>query len=165
MRAAMALALLRILSSYSWLSGAFIGKDAKFSPDFLAGPGLVSRITGGPNGGFVHTVLSSGIAAWLTGTVIPHASLFAWLLALGEAVVGISLLLGVFTRLGSFLAILQSIVNILVAGGGGADTIGHNYLLIILALAFIVTAAGRKYGIDGMLVRRFPNSRLLRVLA
>lgn len=57
-RAAVTLALLRILASYSWLNGAFIGKDAKFSPDFLAGPGLVSRITGGPNGGFAHTAIN-----------------------------------------------------------------------------------------------------------
>ena len=163
--AAVALGILRILSSYSWLSGAFIGKDAKFSPSFLAGPGLVSRIMGGPNGGFVHTAINSGIASWLTSSVVPHASLFAWLLALGEAAVGISFLLGLFTRLGSALAIAQSVVNLLVAGGSGADTIGHNYMLIIVSLAFILAAAGRTYGIDGILIRRFPNSRLLRLLA
>ncbi len=163
--AAVALGVLRILSSYSWLSGAFVGKDAKFAPDFLAGAGLVSRITGGPNGGFVHTAVNSGISSWLTSTVVPNASLFAWLLALGEAAVGISLLLGLLTRLGSVLAIAQAVVNILVAGGSGADTIGHNYMLIIVSLAFIAAAAGRTYGIDGILIRRFPNSRLLRLLA
>ncbi len=159
--AAVALALVRLLSSYIWLNGAFIGPDAKFAPDFLAGQGLASRITGG----FVHTALTSGIASWLTSTVVPHASLFAWLLALGEAAVGISMLLGLFTRLGSVLAIAQAIVNILVVGGAGADTIGQNYLLIILSLAFIAAAAGRTYGIDGILIRRFPNSRFLRLLA
>lgn len=148
-----------------WLSGAFMGKDAKFNPNFLSGAGSVSRITGGSNGGFVHTAVSSGVAAWLTGTVIPHASLFAWLLALGEAAVGISLLLGLFTRLGSFFVIVQAIVNLLVAAGSGADTIGHNYLLIILALAFIASAAGRRLGLDGLLLRRFPHSRLLHIIS
>jgi len=161
LRATGALALLRLLSSYIWLNGAFIGPDAKFASPFLAGPGLASRITGG----FVHTALTSGIASWLTTTVVPHASLFAWLLALGEAAVGISMLLGVFTRLGSVLAIAQAIVNILVVGGAGADTIGQNYLLIILSLAFIAAAAGRTYGIDGILLRRFPHSRVVRLLA
>jgi hypothetical protein len=60
------------------------------------------------------------------------------------------------------LAIAQSIVNLLVAGGSGADTIGHNYLLII-ALAFIAAAAGRIYGLDGMLIRRFPHVRIFHI--
>jgi hypothetical protein len=34
-----ALAILRILSSYSWLNSTFYGKDAKFAPDFLSGKG------------------------------------------------------------------------------------------------------------------------------
>ncbi|MDQ2947783.1 MAG: hypothetical protein M3Y27_17920, partial [Acidobacteriota bacterium] len=50
--ASTALALLRVFSSYSWLNGALIGKDAKFNPDFLAGPGLAMRILD-PQKGFV----------------------------------------------------------------------------------------------------------------
>lgn len=76
------LALLRALSSYGWLSGAFSGKDAKFNSDFLAGPGLVTRITA-PVKGFEHTAMAHWVANFLTGTVVPHAALFAWLIASG----------------------------------------------------------------------------------
>ncbi len=79
--------------------------------------------------GFVHTAANHTIVSFLTGTVVPHASLFAWLIALGELGVGVSLLLGLFTRLDGFFAIVQAATYMLVAGGSGADTIGHNYML------------------------------------
>jgi uncharacterized membrane protein YphA (DoxX/SURF4 family) len=158
--AGIALAILRILNCYNWLNGAFVGKDAKFAPDFLSGAGLVSRI----NGGFVHTAINSGVASWLTNTVVPHASLFAWMLALGEAFVGFSLLLGLFTRLGGLFAIVQGLVNILVVFGGGADTIGQNYLLMVLGIIFILTAPGRVFGLDGILLKKYPNSKILKYL-
>ena len=158
LNAGLTLAVVRILSSYSWLNGAFVGKDAKFTADFLSGTGLAKRI----NETFVHTTASEGISSWLTNSVVPNASLFAWLLALGEAGVGISLLLGLFTRLGGFFAVVQALANMLVVGGMGADTIDQNYLLALLGIAFIITAAGRTLGLDGILIKRFPNSRLLR---
>ena len=159
------LALLRALSSYSWLQGAFIGKDAKFAPDFLGGAGLSTRITA-PKMGFAHTALTPWKAGFLTGTAVPHASLFAWLIALGEVGAGLSLLLGLFARLGGLLAIAQAAVNILVAGNspGGTETIGHNYMLALAGLVVIVTAAGRAYGLDRLLVARFPTSRPLRLI-
>lgn len=158
--AGVALAVLRILNSYNWLNGAFVGKDAKFAADFLSGDGLISRI----NGGFVHTAINSGVASWLTNTVVPHASMFAWMLALGEACVGFSLLLGLFTRVGGFFAVLQGLVNIIVVFGGGADTIGQNYLLVVLGIIFILTSPGRVFGLDGLLLKKFPNSRILKYL-
>ena len=159
----LALALLRILSCYSWFNGAFVGADAKFAPSFLSGVGLVQRINA-PAKGFVHSTLTPDVAHFLTATVVPHAVLFAWLIALGEAGVGFSLLLGLFARLDGLFAIAQAVTYALVAGGNGADTIGHNYMLALAGLVVLLSAAGRTLGIDGLLVRRFPNAGLLRVL-
>ena len=39
---------------------------------------------------------------------MPHASLFAWMIALSELAIGLSLLFGLFSRLGGFLAILRT---------------------------------------------------------
>jgi uncharacterized membrane protein YphA (DoxX/SURF4 family) len=78
--------------------------------------------------------------------------------------VGVSLLLGLFTRLGGFFAIVQAVTNALVAGGNGADTIGHNYMLALVGLVVLLSAAGRTYGLDGLLIARFPNSRFLRLI-
>jgi hypothetical protein len=76
--AAVALAILRILASYSWLNSTFYGKDAKLTPDFLSGKGLTMRIND-LQMGFVHTVLMPWVATFLTGVVVPHATLFACL--------------------------------------------------------------------------------------
>jgi len=164
LHAGVALALVRALSSYSWLDGALWGKDAKFAPDFLRGAGLTQRITTGKTA-FVHTTLVPGVASFLTGTVVPHASLFAWLIALGELVTGCSLLLGLFARLGGALAISQALVNIVIAGGGSQDTLGHNYMLLIVGLGVLLAAAGRTYGLDRLLIERYPSSRLLRLVS
>jgi uncharacterized membrane protein YphA (DoxX/SURF4 family) len=157
------LALLRALSSYSWLSGALIGSDAKLRPAFLSGSGLVERITD-PEKGFVHTALTDGISSFLTGTVVPHASLFAWMIALSELAIGLSLLFGLFSRLGGLMAIARAITNVLIAGAK-PDTLGHNYMLALAGLVVMISAAGRAYGLDRWLIARFPNSRLLRLVS
>lgn len=151
---------------YSWLNSTFIGKDAKLAPDFLSGTGLAARIIA-PQTGFVHTALMPWVATFLTGVVVPHAALFAWLLTLGGFGVGVSLLFGLCSRLGGVGAIFLAVVNILVAGGAtnAADTIGHNYLLALVGLVVIISAAGRAYGLDRLLIARFPDARLLRLIA
>ncbi|ECD9517464.1 DoxX family membrane protein, partial [Salmonella enterica subsp. diarizonae] len=129
-----ALAILRILTCYPWLSGAFYGKDAKVSMDFIFGSGLIDRI----NEGFIHTALNPAIVNFLTKVVVPHASIFAFMLALGEVAAGLSFLFGLFTRLGGVIAILHSVVNLLVLWNAGPETFGQNYLLIITALTFVL---------------------------
>ncbi len=159
-----ALALVRALSSYSWLDSALWGKEAKLAPHFLSGVGLTQRITMGKTA-FVHTTLLPGVASFLTGTVVPHASLFAWLIALGELVTGLSLLLGLFARLGGALTIIQALVNIVIAGGSSQDTLGHNYMLLVVGLGVLLAAAGRTYGLDRLPIECYPSSRLLRLVS
>jgi uncharacterized membrane protein YphA (DoxX/SURF4 family) len=161
--AAGSLALLRVLSSYSWLSGALMGKDAKFNSDFLAGRGLVERILD-PVKGFAHTAVTPEVAKFLTDTVVPHASVFAWMIAISELAIGISLLFGIFARLGGFVAILRCITNVLVAGTA-AETVGHNYMLALAGLVVMISAVGRAYGVDGFLVGTFRDSGMIRVVS
>jgi hypothetical protein len=152
---------LRVCSGFAWLDSAFIGSDAKFAPAFLHGPGLVARI----HSTFVHTAIDSRIPHLLTSFVVPHAAIFALLIAAADAAAGLSLALGVFVRLGASIAILRALTNIVVAGGLGTDTIGFNLMLIVAAAICIATAAGRKYGIDAELIERFPRNEKLRLVA
>ncbi|MGY5955454.1 TQO small subunit DoxD domain-containing protein [Kosakonia sp. BK9b] len=145
-----ALSILRILACYPWLSGAFYGKDAKVSIDFIFGNGLIERI----NDGFIHTAIGPGMVSFLTDIVVPHASIFAFMLALGEMAAGFSFLFGLFSRLGGFIAILHSVVNLLVLWNTGPETFGQNYLLIITALTIMLCGAGRTWGLDGLIIKR-----------
>ena len=98
------------------------------------------------------------VATFLTGVVVPHAALFAWLLALGGLGVGLSLWLGLFSRLGGAGAIFLAVVNILGAARGknAADTFGHNYTLALAGLVVIISAAGHVYGLDRLADRALP---------
>lgn len=80
------LVALRIVTSWNWLSGALLGKDAKVSPDFLDGAGVTTRVHGffGTKG-----ALYPWIADFLNGTVVSHAAFFGWLIMAGELVAGI----------------------------------------------------------------------------
>ena len=161
--AAAALAVLRIGSSRSWLKGALLGTDAKWRWDFLSGHGLAQRIVA-PGTGFSHSAVTPGINHLLTSVVLPHAAFFAWMIAVSELAIGTSLATGTLARLGGLLAILRAITNVAV-GGLAAETVGHNWMLGLAGLVVLIAAAGRSYGIDALLTRRYPQSRLLRLVA
>lgn len=157
-----ALIALRILTSWSWINGAFFGGDAKISSDFLSGHFLIQRING-PHG-FAASSLYPWIGHFVSSSVTAAPGFWAWIIFLGEAVAAVSFLLGLFTRLGGIAAVLSAVMDIMVAGGNGADTIGQNYLLLVLAVVFLVIGAGRWFGLDGWLQTKYPNSKWLRVL-
>ena len=156
-----AVIVLRIVSSLAWLDSALVGKDAKLAPDFLSGAGLNQRVAST----FVHTALSPALAAFLRDTVAPHPQTFAVLIAVGDLAIGVSLLFGLLTRLGGAFAIVRAIANVLIVGGAGTDTIGFNAMLATAGAIALVTGAGRRFGLDRLLLARYPSSGLLRLLA
>jgi uncharacterized membrane protein YphA (DoxX/SURF4 family) len=151
---------LRVISSLAWLDSALIGKDAKLSAMFLSGEGLAKTVTEK----FMHTAVTPGVATLLQNVVVPHAQVFAILIGFGDLAIGLSLLLGLFVRIGGIFAILRAVTNILIAGGAGSDTIGFNVMLITAGAIVVATGAGRRYGIDAMLLARWPSARFLRLL-
>ena len=84
-RVAVVVAGLRILTSYPWLNSALFGSSAKMNPNFLSGAGLTTAI----NHTFIHTAINRQVVDLLTHFVLPNATLFAWLIALGQLAVGI----------------------------------------------------------------------------
>lgn len=160
-RARSSIVWLRVISSLAWLSSAFVGKDAKLSAAFLSGVELSKRV----NETFVHTALTPGVSALLRNVVLPNAQIFAVMIGFGDLAIGTSLALGLFTRLGATLAIVRAVTNIVVAGGAGADTVGYNVMLIAAGIIALATGAGRRFGIDGLLLARWPTVKLLRLLA
>jgi uncharacterized membrane protein YphA (DoxX/SURF4 family) len=151
---------LRVISSLAWLDSALVGKDAKLSYAFLSGVELAKRI----GETFMHTAVTPGVAALLQNVVLPHAQIFAILIGFGDLAIGISLCLGLFTRFGSALAILRALTNILVAGGAGPDTVGFNVMLMAAGAIGLTTGAGRRFGLDRLLLARWPDATLLRLV-
>ncbi len=102
---------------------------------------------------------------FLQGTVLPHAKLFATLQTYGEACVGIGLVLGLVTGLSALAGLFLSLNYGLAAQWMGFGQQGFHLLLVSLMLVFLGTRAGRTWGLDRLLLRAAPKSRLLRFLS
>ncbi len=97
----------------------------------------------------------------IDSVVLPNFTLFAWLVFFAELVVGFLLLTGTFTRLAAFLGGLMSF-NLLV---GLLEVPGEwpwAYVMMMMWHGtFLVAAAGRVAGVDGLIRSKRRPSRIL----
>jgi thiosulfate dehydrogenase [quinone] large subunit len=120
--------IVRLYAGYEWLT-AGIGK--------LQSPAWTGSQAGGAIIGFVNGALTKSTgdhpdvqgwyAAFLQNVVLPNAGGWGYLVAWGETLVGIALILGLFTGLAAFFGSFMN-VNYLLAG-----TVSTNPILFILA--------------------------------
>jgi len=86
------------------------------------------------------------------GVMIPHWTFFGWMTLITETFIGITLILGLFTRLGSLVAVGMAL-NITI----GILSVPHEWvwtyvMLIALPVLFLFAGAGRSFGLDSFLV-------------
>jgi len=89
---------------------------------------------------------------FLVNVLIPHWTFFGWLTLITETFIAVTLILGLFTRLGALVAVGMA-VNITL----GIVSVPHEWvwtyvMLIMLPVVFLLTDAGRSFGIDSFLV-------------
>ena len=90
----------------------------------------------------------------LDSVVLPHFEVFAFQAWLGETFIAVSLVFGLFARLGGLLSGLMAI-NLLVAMSGVPHEWYWTYLFIaVLGFIFCFTRAGRYLGVDQALAPR-----------
>jgi uncharacterized membrane protein YphA (DoxX/SURF4 family) len=87
---------------------------------------------------------------------LQHVDLFARLVFVGEALVGLSLFLGVATRLGAVIGIFLSL-NYLLSKGNTPWSVNNDFAFIIGMLVVALTRAGRTFGLDVWLSRRWSR--------
>ena len=142
-----ALVVLRIYLGVVFLVAAL----PKFQEDFTQG--LLGFLN--------HVALDRGhpfYQEFVQRIVIPHASLFAILVSWGELLVGLSLVLGLLTRVSAVVAFLLT-VNYMFAKGNWFWTPSSNdAAFAMISLALLLGAAGRTFGLDSLLARRWPRS-------
>jgi thiosulfate dehydrogenase (quinone) large subunit len=95
---------------------------------------------------------------FLQGVVLPNAQLFARLVTWGELLIGILLLLGLMTRLAAAVALLLTANYMLAKGAWPWTPSSNDAAFVIISLAIMIGAAGRTFGLDSMLARRWPRS-------
>ncbi len=92
--------------------------------------------------------------AFLQGVVLPNFNLFGLLTFFTEAVLGVSLLLGLFTVLGGIGGALWQLNIALGSYSVPGEWYWIWFLLIVPQLVFATTRAGRVLGLDGLLMDR-----------
>jgi thiosulfate dehydrogenase [quinone] large subunit len=85
-----------------------------------------------------------------------HPKIFGALITTGELVIGLSMLLGLLTRLGAVLGAVM-LFSITFASGQGLAPPGNALLMGALFVIFIVAPPGRVLGLDAALRARLPR--------
>ena len=106
---------------------------------------------------------------FLLNVMIPNWSFFGWMTLITETFIGATLILGLFTRLGALVA-LGMAANITIGILGVPHEWGWTYaMLIMLGALFLLTGAGRRFGLDSFIGPRLDaaaarGSRTARLL-
>jgi len=120
--------LLRLYLGYEWLSAGW----GKVQSDVWFGSKAGVALTGFVNGALAkssgdHPDVQAWYAAFLQNVVLPNAAFWSRLVAIGETLVGIALIVGLFTGIAAFFGSFMN-VNYLLAG-----TVSTNPILFIIA--------------------------------
>lgn len=144
-----ALVLLRIYLGLIFLVAAWPKLRHDFTPRLTEFLQTVALEKGQPfYQGFVERV------------VLPNASFFAGVVTWGELLVGVTLLLGLVTRFSAVVAMILA-VNCMFAEGDWFWTPSSNdAAFAMISVALLIGAAGRTFGFDTWLARRWPKSPL-----
>ena len=95
---------------------------------------------------------------FLENTVLTHPETFAHLTALGEAICGIGITLGLLTGVASLVGLVLVTNYGLATQWMSPGQQGFHLVLFALMLAFFWSRAGRTWGLDGRLWTATPTS-------
>jgi thiosulfate dehydrogenase [quinone] large subunit len=126
--------IVRLYVGYEWL---LAGYEKLINPVWFGDKAGVA-ITGFVNGALAktagdHPEVQGWYASFLQNVVLANPKLWSYLITIGETLVGIALILGIFTGIAAFFGSFMN-VNYLLAG-----TVSTNPILFILAM-FLVLA-------------------------
>lgn len=98
--------------------------------------------------------------SFIDKVAVPHSTFFGYVVALGEVAVGIALVTGTCTRLASFFGLIMVVNFMLLNADAVWSPTNHDMLYFLLLLAFMVTGAGRSFGVDYYLSSRYRRPLL-----
>lgn len=142
------LTVLRIYIGYTW----FMGGLGKVTGGSFDASGFIQGAIAQAGGD--HPAVQGWWAAFLESVALPNASMFSFLVMWGEVLVGLALILGIFTN---FAALMGVTMNFAFLFSG---TVSTNAQMVLMTVFLIVAGfnAGR-YGLDRWVVP-FLRSRV-----
>lgn len=139
------LAIFRLYTGIFWL---LHGVPKLLNPKFFGPDGMAGMIqqtaSGTPPGPY---------QSFLLHTVLPNAWLFSHLVAWGETLTGVSLLLGLLTPLGGIVGTFLALNYFMMKGSYAhlTDFAGLDFETAVLSFIHVVLPTGLVAGIDGAL--------------
>ncbi len=143
--------LVRIYIGYEWLTAGW----AKVTSSMWVGGDAGTAVQGFLNGALTKTTgahpdVPSWFASFITNVALPHSTVFSYLVAYGETLVGVALILGLFTGIAAFFGAFMNF-NYLFAG-----TISINPAMIIAEFLLILAWQTAGYiGLDRFVLPKF----------
>jgi len=142
----------RVIFGYLWYTQLLWKMPPTFGcpPGFAVTTDIHARTTGLCDWVGIMTLYSKWPlqASLVKSYVVPNMAWFGWIVWLMEAFVAVTLILGVFTRLGGLAGLIQAInlyIGVTAAPGEWYWTYG---MLSLLSLVFFAVPAGRILGLD-----------------
>ncbi|MDQ6767006.1 MAG: DoxX family protein [Candidatus Eremiobacteraeota bacterium] len=139
------LAVIRIYSGIFWLAH---GLAKLLGPGFFGPSGMMAN--------FLHDATAHGSGPFndfLQNVVLHNTDVFSHLVAWGETLTGVALLLGLATRVGGFFGVFLALNYFLMKGSYAHITAlgGLEAAAMALSLISLVLPTGLVWGFDGML--------------
>jgi uncharacterized membrane protein YphA (DoxX/SURF4 family) len=148
-----------VLHLWNWLARFFIG--AMWWQQTLWK--LPPTYTDNPDGSGGLRYWMGEMAKWastglqrhfVNAVVLPHFYFFAPQVYLSEVLIAVTLILGLFSRLGAFLGALMAINLWLGLYRSPAEWPWTYFFLIVIQIMLLVQRPGRSWGLDAILLRR-----------
>ncbi len=125
--------VLRLYLGWEWVSAGFEKLTGATWTGAQAGTALSGFVKGAlTKATGAHPDVQSGYAWFLQNAVLPHVVTWSYVIAWGESLVGVALLLGIFTGIAAFFGGFMN-ANYLMAG-----TVSTNPILFIIAAGIIL---------------------------
>lgn len=138
----------------------WLGLETIYAPQYRQVLVTDMRPIGLPKIGLDISPIAQMNAALLEGVVKPGIAVFGWLIWLAEFWIFLSMLLGLFTRLGALVSLGVSLQLFI-----GLANIPRPYewewsygTIVVLSIVLLGTAPGRWLGVDAWLRRRFAST-------
>ena len=151
----------RLVYGYLWYTQLLWKLPPTFGcpPNFAVTENIRERTTGLCDWVGVMTIYSKWPlqASLVKSLVVPNLAWMGWLIWLMEAFVAVSLILGLFTRLGGLAALIQA-VNLYIGVTAAPFEWYWTYgMLATLGLVFLAVPTGRVFGLDAWLRPRLQT--------
>lgn len=142
-RSAIIWLIVRLYLGYSWVTAGW----GKVTSSAWTGENAGTAVTGFINGAIAKAEEGADVTGWyasfLENVALPQAKIFSYMVAYGELLVGLGLIVGLFTGIAAFFG---SFMNVMFLFAG---TLSTNPLLFILATWLVLAWKNAGwYGLD-----------------